>query len=73
MPLRVAIPNSVINPTMEATERTPPARQAPTTPTTEANGRLSIMISASLYDPNAVPRIRKMPTMTPMPRRVKRW
>ena len=32
MPFRVAIPNTVINPIIDATESTPPERNTPTTP-----------------------------------------
>ena len=43
MPLRVAMPNRVMKPTIDATESTPPARYTPTTPPISASGRLSMI------------------------------
>ena len=42
MPLRVAMPKSVMKPIIEATLSTPPARNTPATPPISASGRLTI-------------------------------
>ena len=53
MPLRVAMPNSVMNPIIVATLSTPPARNTPATPPISASGRLTMTISASRARPKA--------------------
>ena len=53
MPLRVAMPNSVMKPIIDATLSTPPARNTPATPPMSASGRLSMTSSASRARPNA--------------------
>ena len=47
IPFRVAMPNSVMKPISEATDRTPPATKTPMAPPINASGRFSMMISAS--------------------------
>ena len=53
MPLRVAMPNSVMKPIIDATLSTPPARNTPATPPISASGRLTMTSSASRGRPNA--------------------
>ena len=53
MPLRVAMPNSVMNPIIVATLRTPPARNTPATPPISASGRFTMTSNASRARPNA--------------------
>ena len=49
-PFRVAIPNSVMNPMMDATDRTPPDRKTPAAPPARASGRFTITSAASRPD-----------------------
>ena len=65
MPFRVAIPKSVMNPTIDATDRTPPDRYTPSTPPINASGRFSMINNPSRDDPNAAERMKKIATMTP--------
>ena len=65
MPLRVAIPNSVMKPTIEATDKTPPARSTPITPPISASGRLIMINRPSRDEPNAAERMKKIATITP--------
>ncbi len=53
MPLRVAMPKSVMKPTSDATESTPPCRKTPAAPPMSASGRLTITSTASRMEPNA--------------------
>ena len=43
IPLRVAIPNTLMNPISEATESTPPDTNTPTTPPMRASGRFTMI------------------------------
>ena len=65
MPLRVAIPNRVMKPTIDATDRTPPARYTPMTPPISASGRLIMINRPSRDEPNAAERMKKIATTTP--------
>ena len=65
MPLRVAIPNRVMKPTIDATDRTPPARYTPRTPPISASGRLIMISRPSRDEPNAAERMKKIATTTP--------
>ena len=65
MPFRVAMPKSVMNPTIDATESTPPARYTPRTPPINASGRFSMISRPSREEPNAADRIKKIATITP--------
>lgn len=67
MPLRVAIPNKVMNPMIEAIEMTPPERNTPTTPPMSASGRLSITSAASRAEDRATYSSKKMPRTTSPP------
>ena len=67
MPLRVAMPNTVMNPISDATLSTPPDTNTPTTPPMSASGRLSMISAASRADPNARCSRKPMPMTTAMP------
>ena len=67
IPLRVAIPNRVMNPMMDATESTPPERKTPTTPPISANGRLNMMTTASEKERKAAVRMTRIPSITARP------
>ena len=69
MPLRVAIPNSVMSPTSEATLSTPPETNTAAKPPMSASGRLTMTRSARRVDRNARNRSRKMPATTNSPSR----
>ncbi len=58
MPLRVAIPNSVMKPTSEAMLTTPPPANTATTPPIRASGRFTMTSTPSRADPKAVVRER---------------
>src|SRR5207244_602490 len=49
IPFLVAMPNRVMNPIIDATLRTPPARNTPATPPRRARGRLSTMSIPSCH------------------------
>ncbi len=66
-PLRVAMPNRVMKPMIDATDRTPPETKTPITPPISASGRLSITSRASRTERNATNSSRKMPTVTAAP------
>ena len=63
MPLRVAMPKSVMKPTSEATLSTPPPARRRATPPMSASGRLTMTSSASRPEPNARKSRRKMPAI----------
>ncbi len=67
MPLRVAMPNSVMNPIIDATLSTPPARNTPATPPISASGRFTMTSSASRARPNASTSSMNSPATTPTP------
>ncbi len=67
-PLRVAMPNRVMKPMIEATESTPPETTTPITPPISASGRLSMTSRASRAERKATNRSRKIPMVTAMPR-----
>src|SRR5215212_796478 len=67
-PLRVAMPNRVMKPMIEATDRTPPEAYSPATPPMRASGRFSTTCATSRPDPKASQRSAKMPAMTAAPR-----
>ena len=69
MPLRAAMPKSVIKPIKEATLKTPPDKKIPNIPPIKASGKLTRMISASRSDRSTV--ISKS-TIPPTTRRLKR-
>ena len=63
MPLRVAMPNSVMKPMSDATHSTPPESKTPATPPISASGRLTMMTAASAARARArTKRTRKMPS-----------
>ena len=64
IPLRAAMPKTLMNPMSEATERIPPDRYTPTTPPIMANGRLIMIKSVSRTDRNTM--CRRKPN-TPRP------
>jgi len=66
MPLRVAMPNTVMKPMIAAIDSTPPETYTPITPPIKASGRLSITNAASRAEPKAMCRSRPMPITTPM-------
>ena len=68
MPLRTAMPKSVMKPISDATESTPPPTYRPITPPTSASGRLQITISASPEDFNAVVSSTRIPAMARAPK-----
>ena len=51
IPFRAAIPSTVTNPTSDPSERTPPPRNAPATPPTSANSRLTSNNAVMLIEP----------------------
>ena len=65
MPLRVAMPKSVMKPTIDATDSTPPARYTPMTPPISASGRFSMISAPSRDEPKAADKMKKIATMTP--------
>ena len=64
MPFRVAMPNSVMKPTSEATDRTPPETNTPATPPINASGRLSMTNRASRTEWKAMCNSSPMQTTT---------
>ena len=61
IPLRAAIPKTLINPMSEATERIPPDRYTPTTPPIMASGRLIMIKSVSRTDRKTMWRRKPIP------------
>jgi len=67
MPLRVAIPNSVMKPTSEPIESTRSVANTATTPPISASGRFAMTTSARDAEGNASCSTRKIAAITRMP------
>ena len=67
MPLRVAMPKSVMKPTSEATERTPPVRKTPTTPPIRASGRFTMTSGLTTAERKTRRRMMTIATTTASP------
>jgi hypothetical protein len=62
MPLRLAMPNSVMKPTSEATESTPPLAATASAPPISASGKFTMTSAASRHAPNAITNSTAIPT-----------